>query len=227
MVYGDNGIVLAIAVGFGLWVILSSAQDLIRKLRQSGTLNLSNFGMHVAHIGTGMLVLGVAFTSAFSIERDLRMDPGSKVALGDYQFALQGFEEVKGPNYTSTTGTVHVYDMNDNKIAILYPEKRVYTVQTMPMTEAAVDTGLFRDLYVAMGDPIPGTDGWAMRVYYKPFVLWIWLGPLVMAIGGLLALLDPRYRKLAKRARSALNEEQTLSDVADVRSAAVMTRSTS
>jgi cytochrome c-type biogenesis protein CcmF len=227
VVYGDNGITLALAVGFGLWVILSSLQDLARKLRQSGTLNLSNLGMHVAHIGTGMLVLGVAFTSAFSIERDLRMDPGSKVALGDYQFALQGFEEVKGPNYTSTTGTVHVYDLNDNKIAILYPEKRVYTVQTMPMTEAAVDTGLFRDLYVAMGDPVPGTDGWAMRVYYKPFVLWIWLGPLVMAIGGLLALLDPRYRKLAKRARTALQEDNLVAESVTARPAPAMSRSTS
>ncbi len=227
VMYGDNGIALALAVGFGLWVILSSLQDLARKLRQSGRLPLNHLGMHVAHIGVGMVALGIALTSAFSIERDLRMDPGSKIELGEYQFELQGFTETKGPNYQSTSGTVHVYDKTNREIAILYPEKRIYTVQTMPMTEAAVDTGLFRDLYVAMGDPIPGTDGWAMRVYYKPFILWLWLGAAVMACGGLLALLDSRYRKLAKRARTALKEETIVSESVAASPSPAMTRSAS
>jgi cytochrome c-type biogenesis protein CcmF len=154
--------------------------------------------MTTAHLGLGVFVIGISFTSAYSVEKDLRMAQGDAYPIGQYSFRFDGVEEIPGPNYLSQTGTVTV--LKDGAItAVLHPEKRVYLVQQMPMTEAAIDAGFTRDLYVALGEPLADGKSWAVRLYYKPFVRWIWLGPLIMVIGGGLSATDRRYRTLSSR----------------------------
>ncbi len=196
----------------GLWVLASALRGLWVRVRstQRGWLGLSRafIGMTLAHFGVGVFILGVALTGAYSIERDLRMDLGTTVTLADYTFTFEGVDQVPGPNYTANQGTVNV--SHDGKtIVTLHPQKRTYRVQTMPMTEAAIDAGLFRDLYVSLGEPVD-SGAWSVRVYYKPFIRWIWFGALLMALGGVFAASDRRYRvavrtdaKVAAQAASA------------------------
>ena len=125
------------------------------------------------------------------------MAPGDAERLGGYEFRFQGTEHLQGPNYQGERGIFEVY--RDGRLYTrLHPEKRSYTVAGSVMTEAAIDPGLFRDLYVAMGERLEG-DAWAVRIQYKPFVRWIWLGGIFMAVGGLLAAMDKRYRRMARR----------------------------
>jgi cytochrome c-type biogenesis protein CcmF len=142
-------------------------------------------------------------SSQYALERDLRMAPGESVEVGGYQFVFDGAQHHEGPNYSADRATVHVLE-DGREIAVLHPEKRLYTVQQMPMTEAGIDAGFTRDLYVALGEPLE--DGaWAVRLHVKPFVRWIWLGGLLMGLGGFLAALDRRYRvKVTTKAREAL-----------------------
>ena len=199
-----------LAVSFlAAWVVLASVRDLLDKTRHKGLLNgmrslaPSYWGMHLAHIGLVMCALGVVLTSQQSAERDLRLAPGESLELGGYQFVFEGAQHHEGPNYTSDRATIRVLD-GDRQIAVLHPEKRLYTVQQMPMTEAGIDAGFTRDLYVALGEPL-GDGAWAVRVHIKPFVRWIWLGGLMMAFGGMLAASDRRYRvKVKTRVREAL-----------------------
>jgi cytochrome c-type biogenesis protein CcmF len=143
-----------------------------------------------------VFIVGVTLVRGYEVEKDVRMSPGDTVAAGGYQFRLDGLEQVKGPNYDATRGVISV-TRNERPVATLHPEKRFFTVQQMPMTEAAIDTGLARDLYVSLGEPLK--DGaWVVRVYYKPFVSWIWGGAFLMALGGIIAVTDRRYR-LARR----------------------------
>jgi cytochrome c-type biogenesis protein CcmF len=156
--------------------------------------------MTLGHIGIAIFIIGITLTSIYSTEKDLQVNPGESYELAGYSFSFEGVEEVAGANYTASNGKLTV--MKDGKqIALLEPQKREYLVQKMPMTEAAIDAGLFRDLFVALGEPL-GTEGsWSVRIYHKPFIRWIWLGALIMALGGLLAASDPRYRKMSRRAQ--------------------------
>jgi cytochrome c-type biogenesis protein CcmF len=163
----------------------------------------------LAHLGVSIFIVGVVATTAYSTERDLRLGPGDSVEVGSYRFRLEGVRQVPGPNYTASRGTVTVTGVDGDESLTLYPEKRVYRVQTMPMTEAAIDAGFLRHLYVSLGDPIEG-GAWSVRIYHKPFVGWIWMGTLTMALGGLLAAADRRYRLAAKRAREAMEPEHAL-----------------
>lgn len=209
LAFGDfHWAVLAVSF-LAAWVVLASVRDLLDKTRHKGLLNgmrslaPSYWGMHLAHIGLVMCALGVVLTSQQSAERDLRLAPGESLELGGYQFVFEGAQHHEGPNYTSDRATIRVLD-DDRQIAVLHPEKRLYTVQQMPMTEAGIDAGFTRDLYVALGEPL-GDGAWAVRVHIKPFVRWIWLGGLMMAFGGMLAASDRRYRvKVKTRVREAL-----------------------
>ncbi|MDP2227956.1 MAG: cytochrome c-type biogenesis CcmF C-terminal domain-containing protein, partial [Moraxellaceae bacterium] len=163
-------------------------------------LSRSYVGMQVAHLGLVISVLGVAFTSAYSIERDVRMAPGESVEMGAYRFVFLGTDHREGPNYSAEHGVVDVY-RGERKVKTLEPEKRFYHAQRNTMTEAAIDAGLFRDLYIAMGEPL-GEGAWAVRIYHKPFIRWIWLGSIFMAAGGLLAMMDRRYRLRQKSGSS-------------------------
>jgi cytochrome c-type biogenesis protein CcmF len=196
------GVLLAIwIVGAGLVNLKQRIQQLRASTHQSLAATLRQLprgylGMLLAHFGVGVFIIGVTFVRGYEVERDVRMNVGDTVTAGGYQFRLDGLKDVEGPNYSATRGTVSV-TRNDKPVAILQPEKRFFHVQQMPMTEAAIDTGLTRDLYVSLGEPLP--DGaWVVRVYHKPFVDWIWGGAFLMALGGILAVTDRRYR-LARR----------------------------
>jgi cytochrome c-type biogenesis protein CcmF len=189
------------AFGFFLaaWVVLGSVQHMVLRWRQPGQIGAAYWGMQCAHIGLAVVVAGITGVKSYEVERDVRMGVGDVVTIEPYAFRLQGMSEVKGPNYRAVRADVEVLK-NGQPIDRLYPEKRRYFSTAMPMTEAAIDTGFMRDLYVSLGDPIDGpTPQWSMRVYYKPFVPWIWAGVLLMVLGGGLAAVDRRYRAASPR----------------------------
>jgi cytochrome c-type biogenesis protein CcmF len=216
--------VLAIIAGFAMtdfhwavlatfllaaWVMLAGMRDLLDKTRHQGVfkgmraLTRSYWGMQLAHMGIVVLALGVMLSSQNSVERDLRLAPGDSVELGGYMFVFDGVTHVQGPNFTSDVGTIRVLE-DGKEVSILHPEKRLYTVQRSTMTEAAIDAGFTRDLYVALGEQLDN-GAWAVRVHVKPFVRWIWFGSLITAMGGLLATLDKRYRvKVRSKVSDAL-----------------------
>ncbi len=209
LLFGDfNWALLAVSL-LAAWVVIASVRDLLDKTRHKGLLKgarslaPSYWGMHLAHLGLAVCAIGVVLTSHQSSERDLRLAPGESLSLGGYEFVFEGAVHHEGPNFTSDKATIRVFD-GDKQIATLHPEKRLYTVQQMPMTEAGIDAGFTRDLYVALGEPL-GDGAWAVRVHIKPFVRWIWLGALMMGLGGALAASDRRYRvKVKTRVREAL-----------------------
>jgi len=139
------------------------------------------------------VAIGITLVSVYSEERDLRMIAGDKVMLAGYEFEFTGTKKVKGQNFMADQGQLIVRDKGE-QVAVLKPEKRHYNVKRNMMTEADIDAGLFRDLYVALGEPLEG-GAWAVRVHYKPYVRWLWLGGILMAIGGLLTIFDKRYRR--------------------------------
>ncbi|WP_313087975.1 heme lyase CcmF/NrfE family subunit [Pseudomonas sp.] len=213
MLFGDfHWAVLAVSL-LAAWVVSAGVRDLLDKTRHKGlfrgmrSLAPSYWGMQLAHFGLVVCALGVVLTSQQSDERDLRLAPGESTELGGYHFVFDGAKHFEGPNFTSDRGTIRVFD-GDKQVATLHPEKRLYTVQQMPMTEAGIDAGLFRDLYVALGEPL-GDGAWAVRVHVKPFVRWIWLGALLMSLGGVCCVSDKRYRvKVRARVRDALGLAQ-------------------
>lgn len=201
-----------IALGFMLaaWVISTTFLNLRHRLGTDGSLlerlkaqPPSYYGMQFAHLGIAIFVIGVTMVKGYETERDVRMGIGDTVDVGGYQFRFDGISESDGPNYHASIGHM-VIKKGDKLVAELYPEKRNYLSGGMPMTEAAINTGLFRDLYVSLGEPIPDSDGaWAVRVYHKPFVDWIWAGCLLMALGGIFAISDRRYRIHSKKSKLA------------------------
>ena len=197
----------SIFVAFGLllaaWIITSAAVNLwgrIRPLPDGGQgtaqrfmgLSRSYKGMLVAHLGVAAFVIGVTVVKGYEVERDVQMDLGDTVSIGPYTFRFNGVGEGEGPNYHYQRGVVDVL-RNGVLERTMSPEKRVYLVQKNPMTNAAIDSGFLRDLYVSLGEQV-GTTAWTVRVYYKPFIDWIWGGCLMMAFGGVLAISDKRYR---------------------------------
>lgn len=212
-VHGDfHWAVLAVCV-LAFWVILAGGRDILDKTRHKGllkglpSLGRSYWGMQLAHFGFAVCALGVVLTSLGSYERDLRMAPGDSVELAGYRFQFDGAVHHEGPNFISDKGTVRVFD-GEREVKVLYPEKRLYTVQQATMTEAGIDAGFTRDLFVALGEPLE-QGAWAVRVHIKPFVRWIWLGGLLMAFGGLLAAADKRYRiKVRTRVREVLGLQE-------------------
>ncbi|MGE8296867.1 MAG: heme lyase CcmF/NrfE family subunit [Pseudomonas sp.] len=204
--------VLAVCL-LAFWVILGGVRDILDKTRHKGLikglpgLGRSYWGMQTAHLGFAVCALGVVLTSLGSYERDLRMAPGESVELAGYRFQFDGAVHHEGPNFISDKGTVRVFD-GERQIKVLHPEKRLYTVQQSTMTEAGIDAGFTRDLFVALGEPLE-QGAWAVRIHIKPFVRWIWLGGLLMAFGGLLAAADKRYRiKVRTRVREALGMQE-------------------
>lgn len=199
----------ALAAALLAWLLLATWVDLNRRLRHKSwlvglkQLNPGYYGMMLAHIGVGVTTLGVAVVSHYSVQKDLRMDVGDKATLGQYEFTFEGVKNVIGPNYTAIEGQV-VLTKNGTQIDYLLPQKRTYTARGQTMTEAAIDPALGRDIYVAMGEPL--ADGaWAMRLHIKPMIRLIWLGALMMAIGGMLAVWDKRYRRKSKYTNGVLS----------------------
>jgi cytochrome c-type biogenesis protein CcmF len=207
--FGDfHWAVLAVAA-LAAWVVLAGVRDLLDKTRHKGflrgasSLGRSYWGMQLAHLGLAVCALGVVLTSQSSSERDLRLAPGQSVEMAGYRFVFDGAVRREGPNYSADRGTVRVL-RGDEPVATLHPEKRFYPVQQSVMTEAGIDAGFTRDLYVALGEPLDG-GAWAVRIHVKPFVRWIWFGGLLTALGGALAVFDRRYRaRVRERVRRSL-----------------------
>ena len=181
------------------WVIASGCMQIVRQAKV-GKPTRSFIGMQIAHLGIAIFVIGVTMVGAYQEEKDVRMLAGETVTVGGYQIQLQGVNPVAGPNYQAMRGSF-LLSKDGVAQATLYPEKRSYFSSTMPMTEAAINVGLTRDIYVSLGEEL-ADKAWAVRVYYKPFVDWIWGGCLFMALGGILAISDKRYRIKLRRAGS-------------------------
>ena len=211
-------------VSFGLllavWIVTTVFLNLWQRVRvTSGQLTMtqklrtqsrSYYGMQVAHLGVAVFVIGVTMVTGYQSEQDVRMAIGDTIQSGGYEFKFNGVTDVAGPNYLAGRAEI-IVSRNGTEIERMYPEKRNYTATGNVMTETAIDTGLFRDLYVSLGEPVSG-GAWSVRVYYKPFVDWIWGGAVLMAIGGGLALSDRRYALAARKEREAqpVNKAQAL-----------------
>ncbi|MEY3220920.1 MAG: hypothetical protein RIT27_2277 [Pseudomonadota bacterium] len=196
---GTTGLAIFPALAGAFWIIFTAFQSIIEKTRHKTKLkdlSMSFYGATIAHLGVAVFIIGAVISNTYSIEKDIRIVKGQALEIGDYSFLMEQIKEIKGANYTATQGEI-VVSKAGKEIARLQPEKRIYKVQTMPMTEAAIDWGFFRDIYVALGEPLEN-NAWSMRIYYKPFVRWIWFGGIFMMIGGLLAISDKRYRSNKK-----------------------------
>ncbi|MGA4364914.1 heme lyase CcmF/NrfE family subunit [Pantoea ananatis] len=189
-----------------VWIILLTLMELHERATHRHRfftglrhLSRSHWGMVLGHLGVGVTVIGIAFSTQYSVERDVRMKAGDSVDIHHYHFVFRDVQDLQGPNYSGGVAVIDVSHKGKPE-AVLYAEKRFYSAARTMMTEAAIDGGFTRDLYAALGEEL--SDGsWAVRIYYKPFVRWIWFGGLFMAFGGLFCLLDPRYRSRKKADR--------------------------
>jgi len=186
-----------------VWVILLTLMELHERATHRHRffaglrhLSRSHWGMVLGHLGVAVTVIGIAFSQSYSVERDVRMKAGDTVDIHHYHFTFRDVHSLQGPNYSGGVGIIDV-TRNGKPEATLHAEKRYYNVARAMMTEAAIDGGFTRDLYAALGEELDNNT-WAVRIYYKPFVRWIWFGGLFMAAGGVLCLLDPRYRSRKK-----------------------------
>jgi len=200
---GSSSLVIAAGVWLALFTLAVAPVELIKRIRSKpsvatglASVPASTWGMTLSHLGLGLWMLGVVAVTGYGIERDVRLGPGQEADLQGYTFAFAGVAESKGPNFVADRGTVTV-ERSGREIATLHPEKRLYPSQNSVMTETGVDVNPFRDLYVALGEPIdkanPGGD-WALRLYYKPMIRFVWLGGVLMFVGGLCSVMDRRYR---------------------------------
>ena len=200
------------------WIVASLAVDLKARLlpagggmgqiaHRAGQMPPAMWGMLAAHLGVAAFAFGVAMVKTYEAERDVKMGPGDSTEIGGYSFKMTGLRQVPGPNYQAMQGRIEV-SKGGQVIATLLPEKRIYRVQSNPMTEAAVDSNLLRDLYISMGEQLPSGE-WIVRVQHKPFIVWIWGGCLMMMAGGLLAMSDRRYRVKSSFKKAATNTART------------------
>ena len=210
--FGDEfRALVALSLTLVLWVVAGGVRDVMKRIRHRSrkaaallTLPRAFAGMLIAHLGVAVCATGVAVTSVYSVERDVQLAPDEVQIVGPYAFELTGVRVVDGPNYEGTLGTIRVTDPgSEEQVTVLQPEKRLYPVRGSVMTEAAIHPSLTTDLFVALGQPL-AEGAWAVRVHYKPFVRWIWLGALLMAVGGGIAASDPRYRFVRQRKSARL-----------------------
>ena len=193
-----------LGIAMALWIAVTAGIAIYERFHNRALLSTLRstpagfYGMLLGHLGIGVFIIGVTLTSLYNQEKDLRMAPGDTYSVAGYEFTFHGVRDFNVDNYVATRGGFTVRSESGDFKVDLFPEKRTYPVQTMPMTEAAIDAGLARDLFIALGEPLDKEGAWAVRIYYKPFIRWIWLGAIIMAIGGLFAASDRRYRRLAR-----------------------------
>ena len=206
--FHKGSVSMGLAVALSLWLLSSLLLSLRQRFRYRKGLSAvlkdfgargsgSYYGMLIAHLGIVFFIIGITSVTQFDVEQDIRMSPGQTVELAGHTFRFEGAKAVRGPNYQADQGTIRVFNADGKEVAVLSPEKRTYTVQTRPMTEAGIDAGFLRDIYVSLGETL-GNGDWSLRLYYKPLVRWIWLGGILMGIGGLLAAVDRRYRMASR-----------------------------
>lgn len=196
-----------VAVMLAIWIVLTNLQTVVdrvsgkqNKLQALLSAPRGYYGMVFAHIGVAVFVIGITFTTLYSTEKDIRLVKGESYSIGEYEFTFDGVKNAVGPNFKASEGWFTTKYQGE-KIGQLYSQKRLYNAGGMPMTEAGIDAGFFRDLYVSLGEELNGNGAWSVRLYHKPFIRWIWLGALIMAFGGLLAATDKRYRQTVKSAQ--------------------------
>ncbi|MCB1648165.1 MAG: heme lyase CcmF/NrfE family subunit, partial [Pseudomonadales bacterium] len=195
----------SLATALGLWIVLGIVQDIRVKTANKPTrleglksLALAYLGMQIAHFGFAVILLGAGLTSIYSVEKSVLLAPGQSVELGHYEFHFEGTEHLSGPNYEAERATFQVL-REGSFVRELHPEKRVYVASRTPSTEMAIDAGFTRDLFITLGDERE-SGAWSMSLYIKPFVRWVWLGAILMALGGVVAVTDKRYRRLKVKA---------------------------
>lgn len=191
---GNESFAAALGLFLSLWIIFSTVQGsyrLHKKLKKS-KVSLSHYGMVIAHIGLAVTVIGITLTSVYSVEKDVRLSPSQSTTIHGYTFKFVNISSLQGKNYNGFITKFNV-EKNNQLIATLYPQKRLFSVQQEGISEPGISRGIFLDFYVALGEKI-GTNAWALRIYYKPFVRWIWAGGVIMMLGGFLSMFDKRYR---------------------------------
>jgi cytochrome c-type biogenesis protein CcmF len=203
---------VSLGLMLALWIVATTVVNLRDRIKTGpGQLNVfqklamqsrSYYGMQLAHLGVAVFVVGVTMVTGYQTEQDVRMDIGDTVNSGGYTFRFNGVANVAGPNYRAARAEIEV-SKDGAVVNRMYPEKRSYISTQNVMTETAIDSGVFRDLYISLGEPV-SSGAWSVRVYYKPFVGWIWGGAVLMAMGGGLALSDRRYAVTARKQREAL-----------------------
>jgi cytochrome c-type biogenesis protein CcmF len=209
-----------------IWIVITTIMEIRQRIAPQGrgdkaqgvltslsSLSRSHWGMVTGHLGFAVALIGISLVSAYEQERQVRMAYGDSVTLQGYEFVLNSVDKLQGANYSADVGHVDVFE-GGKLVAKLHPEKRFYPVQQSSMTEAGIDTSIGRDLFVALGEQMKNGD-WALRLYVKPFVAWIWVGAFIMAFGGVLSISDKRYRmaKLAaKKAKPKSNNEAKVGD---------------
>ncbi|MBU0594626.1 MAG: heme lyase CcmF/NrfE family subunit [Gammaproteobacteria bacterium] len=194
---GDWQPMVALGCLLSLWLAVTAAIGVRARLRSGAGWSANFYGMHLAHLGVAVMVIGVTMVSNYQTERNMRMAVGETVTVKEYTFRFDGVTDVTGPNYTGSRGTLEVSE-NGKPFTTLHPEKRIYVASGMPFTESDIDYGFTRDLYVALGERLD--DGaWSVRLFHKPFVVWIWIGAVLMALGGFMAITDRRYRISRKK----------------------------
>jgi len=199
LVYGRVSILLVVGCAAAVWIVVSSLIQPIRSLlREKGTAGItrSALGMSVAHLGMGLFVIGVTVVSAFGVESDRALQPGESIEVAGFEFHMKSLGNAQGPNFSAIEAEIEIRD-DGEYVATVRPQKRQYLVQKSWMTEAGIHAGMDKDLFVALGDQL-GNGGWSVRVQYKPLIRFIWLGALIMALGGLIAISDRRYRSTSR-----------------------------
>jgi cytochrome c-type biogenesis protein CcmF len=192
LVFGELHWLGLLGFSFGFWIIFSALLEPLRRLRQKQTLTAALMGMCIAHFGVGMFAIGASGVESYKIEKDVSLKPGGSFRIAGYDFKFISAADVRGPNYDAVQAEVEV-TRGGKHVTLLQPQKRHFWVQQTANSKAAISVNWARDLFVAMGDPL-GDNAWSMRVQYKPLVRYIWLGAIVMALGGLIAATDRRYR---------------------------------
>ena len=208
---------VALGLFLALWIIATTVANLRQRLARShyrgwlaklGANSPSYYGMLLAHLGVAIFIVGVTLVKGYESEQDVKLSPGESVSAGGYDFKFLGVTPGPGPNYRALTGTVEVRK-DGRLIETLRPEKRIYNASGQPMTIAAIATEFLGDRYVSLGEPLANDDiagAWGVRIYLKPFVDWIWSGAFLMALGGLIAISDRRYRLAPKRKAAAVTD---------------------
>nr|WP_201745056.1 heme lyase CcmF/NrfE family subunit [Aidingimonas lacisalsi] len=202
LVYGGEwNLWVSLGLVAALWVVLPLVRDMTDKVRKAASLwqgvrrqSLAYWGMVLGHLGMAVTIVGVTVVSNYSVEENVRMAPGDSADVAGYTFTMTGLESRRGANFLADTAIMKVEGDDGEHLFVMEPEKRLYLARGMPLTQVALRPGPLRDLYVAMGEELDG-DAWAMRLQYKPMVRWLWLGAILMASGGLLAVVDRRYRR--------------------------------
>ncbi|MCU1265145.1 MAG: c-type cytochrome biosis protein CcmF [Acidobacteria bacterium] len=209
-VMGQWKALVSLGVLLALWIVSTAVLGIRERLKSNtgavGTWqklrmqSRSYYGMQLAHVGVAVFIVGITFVTQYQSEKDVRMNVGDSINVGGYDFKFNGAANVVGPNYRAARASIDI-SRNGKLIRTMSPEKRIYNVSENAMTETAIDTGLFRDLYLSLGEPVGNGGAWTVRVHYKPFVDWIWGGAVLMALGGGLAVSDRRYALAARKQR--------------------------